>query len=124
MTNNSATIKRIFHSSVVVFFVLSAHLVLVAKSYALPSKRIIIQLSHELSGQDEILFRQQLGQLVIPKHTATSQGSRWLLGIPSETSSEQLDALIAKISAMKGVAYAEEDKIIKPAVAPPVVNTQ
>ncbi len=124
MKNNSATIQRIFHSVVVAFFVLSAQLVLIAKSYALPSKRIIIQLSHELSGPDEILFRQQLDQLVIPKHTATSQGSRWLLGVPSETSSEQLDALIAKISAMKNVAYAEEDKIIKHAVAPPVVNTQ
>ena len=118
MKNDSVIIKRICHS------VFAAFLIISALTYALPVKRLIIQLSHELSGQDEITFRQQLDQLVLPKHTLTLQGSRWLLGLPSETSSEQLQSLIADISAIDVVSFVEEDKIIKHASAPPVVNTQ
>src|SRR6478736_1600302 len=94
--------------------VLMFFLIATSYGYASPAKRIIIQFPHELSPTDELHFRQSLDRLVAPDHHFTQQGSRWLLSLPPEIPQEQFTKILADINALKGVSFAEEDKLMKP----------
>ena len=109
---------------VLMLFLIATSYGYASSSYASPAKRIIIQFPHELSPTDEIHFRQDLDRLVIPNHHFIQQGSRWLLSLPPEIPQEQFTQILADINALKGVSFAEEDKLMKPLLSSPVKHTQ
>jgi hypothetical protein len=110
--------KRVCHVALIFFLIAATY------GYASPAKRIIIQFPHELSPAEETQFRQSLDRLVAPEHHFTQQGSRWLLNLPPEISQEQFGQIISDINALKGVSFAEEDKLMKPLLSPPIKHSQ
>jgi hypothetical protein len=115
--------KRICHVALM-FLLIATSCSYASAVYASPAKRIIIQFPHELSPTDEIHFRENLDRLVTPDHHYIQQGSRWLLSLPPEIPQEQLTQILADINALKGVSFAEEDKLMKPLLSSPVKHSQ
>jgi hypothetical protein len=109
--------KRIYHLILMVF------VFVIFPSHASPSKRLIIQFSHELSAQEQLQFREKLDQLVLADHRTISQGNRWILSLSPETSTETLTRIRSEITALEDVSFVEEDKLMK-AISPPVKHTQ
>lgn len=93
-------------------------------SQNIPSKRIIIQLSHESTPE----YTQKLCTditLIIGECTLVSrQDTRWLVKLPSGLSQEKIDVITQKINSLDGVSFAEEDRLMKPLTKPPKLLIQ
>ena len=105
-------------------FILIIIIAMISHGNASPAKRLIIQFSHELSATEQTHFRQQLDEAVMLEHRTIEQGTRWLLSLPQDASNEQLAETITAVSKLEHVSFVEEDRLMKPLMNKPVIQTQ